>query len=170
MGEFATSGSSGVTHTVTSCDWPTSLTLGGPSLSNSSHPAPRLDLNERPYQSACTHTHTSSPPPSPAVHLCLTFDPSPCYCSAGRGRPAFLTHNPRDPNLANPSRDHRHPSNVTGLLFLFLFDFPPLLLCSIPPSFLPSSLPSSLTWLCGFLSSSVSSVGRPAVALMKRAD
>lgn len=60
-----------------------------------------------------------------AVHLCcLTSDPappSPCYCSAGRGHAGLLSHNPRHPRVSNRSRDHRHPSDVTGFLFVCLY-------------------------------------------------
>lgn len=58
---------------------------------------------------------------STSVSSALTFDLH-CHCLAGRCHSSSLrTHNPCDPNLTRPSRDHCHHSctRVTGLFFFF---------------------------------------------------
>lgn len=55
------------------------------------------------------------------VSSALTFDLH-CHCLAGRCHSSLRSHNPCDPYLTHPSRDHCHScTHVTGLFFISCF-------------------------------------------------
>lgn len=59
------------------------------------------------------------------VSSALTFDLH-CHCLAGRCHSSLRSHNPCDPYLTRPSRDHCHScTHVTGLFFSLMFSLHP---------------------------------------------